>query len=174
MLFRSDGYLQAMIRRSKETGKTDFSIKDDGSLWCKDRLCVPDNLELKKKILKEVHSTPYTAHPGNTKMYHDLKSTYWWTNMKRKVAEYVAHCLTCQQVKTEHQRPAGPLQSLEIPQWKWEYVTMDFMTGLPRTPKGHDAIWMIVDRLTKTAHFLPYGTGLTLDGLAKLYVAKIV
>ena len=94
--------------------------------------------------------------------------------MKREVAEYVAHCLTCQQVKTEHQRLAGPLQSLEIPQWKWEYVTMDFMTGLPRTPKGHDAIWVIVDILTKTAHFLPYGTGLTLDGLAKLYVAEIV
>ena len=94
--------------------------------------------------------------------------------MKREVAEYVSHCLTCQQVKTEHQRPAGPLQSLAIPQWKWEYVTMDFVTGLPRTPKGNDAIWVIVDRLTKTAHFLPYGTGLTLDGLAKLYVDEIV
>ena len=111
-----DEYLQAMVRKSKETGNTDFSIKDDGSLWCKDRLCVSVNMELKKKIMKEAHSTPYTAHPGSTKIYHDLKSTYWWTNMKREVAEYVAHCLTCQQVKTEHQRPAGPLQSLEIPQ----------------------------------------------------------
>ena len=73
---KEDEYLQAMVKRSKETGNTDFSIKDDGSLWCKDRLCVPDNLELKKKIMKEAHSTSYTAHPGSIKMYHDLKSTY--------------------------------------------------------------------------------------------------
>ena len=94
--------------------------------------------------------------------------------MKREVAEYVAQCLTCQQVKTEHQRPVGPLQSLAIPQWKWKYVTMNFVTGLPITIKGNDVIWVIVDRLTKSAHFLPYGIGLTLDGLAKLYVDEIV
>ena len=94
--------------------------------------------------------------------------------MKREVAEYVSQCLTCQKVKMEHQRPAGPLQSLAILQWKWEYITIDFVTGLPRTPKGNDAIWVVVDRLTKSAHFLPYGTGLTLDGLAKLYVDEIV
>ena len=94
--------------------------------------------------------------------------------MKREVEEYVSQCLTCQQVKIEHQRPAGPLQSLKIPQWKWEYITIDFVTGLPRTPKGNNAIWVIVDRLTKLAHFLPYGTGLTLDGLAKLYVDEFI
>ena len=137
-------------------------------------MCVPDNSELKKKIMKEAHSMPYTVHPGSTKMYQDLRNTFWWTNMKREMAEYVSQCLTCQQVKTEHQRPAGPLQSLAIPQWKWEYITMDFVTGLSRTPKGNDVIWVIVDRLTKSAHFLPYGTGLTLDGLAKLYVDEIV
>ena len=74
---KEDQYLQAMIKRTEETEKTDFSIKDDGSLWYNSRLCVPDNLELKKKIMKEAHSTPYMAHPGSTKMYHDLKSTYW-------------------------------------------------------------------------------------------------
>ena len=94
--------------------------------------------------------------------------------MKREVAKYMAQCLTYQQVKTKHQRPVGPLQSLKIPQWKWEYVTMDFMMGLPRTSKKNDAIWVIVDRLMKTSHFLPYGIGLTLDGLAKLYVDEIV
>jgi len=66
----------------------------------------------------EAHSTPYTAHSGSTKMYHDLKSTYWWANMKREVAQFVAQCMICQQVKSEHQRPTGPLQSLEVPQWK--------------------------------------------------------
>ena len=112
---KEDKYLQAMKERSKETDQSDFSIMDDGSLWCNNRLCVPDNLELKKKIMKKSHSTPYTAHPSSTKMYQDLKSTYWWTNMKREVAGYIAQCLTCQQVKMEHQWPAGPLQSLEIP-----------------------------------------------------------
>ena len=113
---KEDKYLQAMIERTKETDHSYFLTKDDGSLWYNSRLCVPDNSELKKKIMKEAHSTPYTVHPGSTKMYQDLKSTFWWTNIKREVAEYVAQCLTCQQVKIEHQWPAGPLQSLAIPQ----------------------------------------------------------
>ena len=83
--------MQAIIEKTKVLDKSDFTIKEDGSLGCNSRLCVPDNLELKKKIMKEAHSTPYTTHPGSTKMYQDLKSTYWWTNMKREVAEYVSH-----------------------------------------------------------------------------------
>ena len=98
-----------------KTFETEFSIKEDGAMWFKDRLCVPDVKELKVQILREAHSSLYTAHPGSTKMYQDLKGTYWWPNMKNEVADYVAHCLTCQQVKIEHQRPGGPLQSLEIP-----------------------------------------------------------
>ena len=76
--------------------------------------------------------------------------------MKKDIAQYVAQCLVCQQVKAEHQRPAGPLQSLVIPQWKWEHITMDFVTGLPKTPKSNNVVWVIVDRLTKSAHFLPF------------------
>ena len=94
--------------------------------------------------------------------------------MKREVALYVAHCLTCQQVKIEHQRPGGPLQSLEIPRKKWEIITIDFVTGLPKSSKGNNAIWVVVNRLTKTAHFLPYKTGMTLDGMARLYMKEIV
>ena len=75
--------------------------------------------------------------------------------MKKDVADYVSKCLTCQQVKAEHRHPAGLLQSLPIPEWKWEHVTMDFVVGLPRTQQGNDAVWVIVDRLTKSAHFLP-------------------
>ena len=84
-----DKYLQTMIEQSKETDQSNFSIKDDGSLWYNSRLCVPDNLNLKKKIMKEAHSIPYTAHLGSTKMYQDLKTIYWWINMKREVTEYV-------------------------------------------------------------------------------------
>ena len=80
----------------------------------------------------------------------------------------------CQQVKVEHQKPSGLLQSLEIPEWKWEYITMDFVSGLPRTQKGHDAVWVIVDRLTKSAHFLPINMRYSLEKLAQLYMDEIV
>ncbi|KAL0395482.1 UNVERIFIED_CONTAM: Transposon Ty3-G Gag-Pol polyprotein [Sesamum latifolium] len=94
-------------------------------------------------------------HPGTVKMYRNLRPYYWWQTMKKDVAEFVAKCMTCQQVKAEHQAPAGKLRPLSIPKWKWEKITMDFVVGLPRTLRKHDAIWVIVDRLTKSAHFLP-------------------
>ena len=94
--------------------------------------------------------------------------------MKRDIAECVSKCLTCQRVKAEHQRPSGLLQPLEIPEWKWEHATMDFVVGLPTTQKGFDAIWVIVDRLTKSAHFLPIKIRFNLDQLAKLYVKEVV
>ena len=81
-------------------------------------------------------------------MYRDLRQHYWWYDMKREVAEFVSKCLICQQVKAEHQRTAGLLQPLPIPEWKWEKITMDFVTALPRSPKGHNAVWVIVDQLT--------------------------
>ena len=94
--------------------------------------------------------------------------------MKREIADFVSRCLICQQVKVEHQRPAGLLQPLSIPEWKWEHISMDFVTGLPKSVKGHDAIWVIVDRLTKSSHFLPIKTTFSLDRLAQLYVMEIV
>ena len=94
--------------------------------------------------------------------------------MKKEVAEYVAKCLTCQKVKAEHQRPGGELQPLEIPEWKWDQITMDFVVGLPKTTKGHDAIWVVVDRLTKSAHFISIKTTFSLEQLADLYVQEIV
>ena len=115
------------------------------------RLCVPDVIELKKEIMEEAHSSAYAMHPGSTKLYRTLKDHYWWRGMKREIAEFVSKCLTCQQIKIEHQKPAGLLQPLSIPEWKWERITMDFVTGLPKTQRGHDTIWVIVDRLTKSA-----------------------
>ena len=107
--------------------------------------------------MEEAHSSAYAMHLGSTKMYHTLKEHYWWKGMKRDIIEFVSRCLTCQQVKAEHQKPAGLLQSLPIPQWKWERITMDFVVGLPRFRSGHDTIWVIVDRLTKSAYFLLLG-----------------
>ena len=87
-------------------------------------------------------------------MYHDLRRQYWWSGMKCDIASFVAHCLTCQQVKAEHRRPVGLLQPLPILEWKWEHVTMDLVSGLLRPTCVHDTIWVIVDRLIKSAHLL--------------------
>lgn len=113
-------------------------------------------------------------HPGTTKMYQDLKKYYWWPGMKRDIAEFLSRCLTCQKVKVEHQKPSGTLRPLEIPEWKWDAITMDFVTGLPRTPTGSDSIWVVVDRLTKSAHFLPIKITHPLDRLAHIYIKEIV
>ena len=94
--------------------------------------------------------------------------------MKANIAQFVAHCDTCQRIKAEHQKPAGMLQPLPIPVWKWDEIGMDFVVGLPRTQKGHDSIWVIVDRLTKSAHFIPVRTNYGGEKLAKLYVENIV
>ena len=105
-------------------------------------------------ILDDAHQSKYSIHPGSTKMYRDLRRHYWWPGMKPRVAKYISKCATCAQVKAEHQVPFGNIQSLQVPIGKWEYITMDFVIGLPRTSKGNDAIWMIVDRLTKSALFI--------------------
>ena len=94
--------------------------------------------------------------------------------MKRDIVEFVAKCDVCRRVKADHQRPAGLLQPLHIPVWKFDKVGMDFIIGLPRSPSGHYAIWVIVDRLTKVAHFIPVNTTYTGDKLAQLYINKIV
>jgi hypothetical protein len=107
-------------------------------------------------------------------MYQDLKKDYWWPGMKYEIVQYVSKCLTCLQVKAEHQKPYGKIQPLEIPEWKWENITMDFITKLPRTSKGYDAIWVIVDRLTKSAHFLPIRETYTSERLAELFIKEIV
>jgi hypothetical protein len=143
-------------------------------VWFKDRICVPDIESLRETILKEAHDSDYSIHPGSTKMYQDLKHKYWWYGLKRDVATHVAMCDVCQRVKAEHQRPARLLHPLKIPKWKWEDIGMDFITGLPRTQKGYDAIWVIVDRLTKVAHFIPVKTTYKGSQLAELYMARIV
>ncbi|KAD6119725.1 hypothetical protein E3N88_10996 [Mikania micrantha] len=119
------------------------------------RVWIPPTCPFKSILLNEAHKSKYSIHPGATKMYRDLRRNYWWPGMKKDIVKYVEKCLTCMQVKAEHQKPYGKLQPLEIPLWKWEHVTMDLITKLPKTKKGHDTIWVIVDRLTKSAHFIP-------------------
>ena len=170
----SDPYLSRVKVDVELKKRADFQLSPDGVIIFKDRLCVPEIRDLREEILAEAHNTPYTVHPGTTKMYKDLKMHYWWPGMKNDVVKHVEECLICQQVKAEHQRPAGTLQPLDIPLWKWEDITMDFVVGLPRTKEGYDAIWVIVDRLTKSAHFLPVHTTYTMDRYAEIYVKEIV
>ncbi|GJT84750.1 reverse transcriptase domain-containing protein [Tanacetum coccineum] len=148
--------------------------KGDGSLYFMDRIWVPLVGGVRTVIMDEAHKSRYSVHPGADKMYYDLRDMYWWPGMKRDIATYVSECLTCAKVKAEHQRPSGLLQQPEIPEWKWESITMDFITKLPRTRNGHDAIWVVVDRLTKSAHFLAIREDYSTEKLARLYTDEIV
>lgn len=107
-------------------------------------------------------------------MYQDIKQAYWWPGLKRDVAEYVAICDVCQRVKAEYQRPARLLQPLKIPEWKFDEIGMDFIVGLPKTASGYDSIWVIVDRLTKVARFIPVKTTYNSAKLAELFMSRLV
>ncbi|GJU58485.1 putative reverse transcriptase domain-containing protein [Tanacetum coccineum] len=148
--------------------------RSDRVLCYLDRIWVPLKGDVRTLIMDEAHKSKYSVHPGADKMYYDLRDRYWWPGMKKDIAVYVSRCLTCLKVKAEHQRPSGLLQQPEIPEWKWEGIAMDFVTKLPRTSSGHDTIWVIVDRLTKSAHFLPMREDYKMDRLARLYLNEIV
>jgi hypothetical protein len=166
--------LQEARKRVGDGKPREFSIDENDLVRFRGRLCVPQKSEVKMDTLREAHKTPYTVHPGETKMYRDLKKNFWWKRMKVDVSKYVAACEVCQRVKAEHKRPAGLLKPLEIPEWKWEHITMDFVVGLPRSPRGRDAIWVVVDRLTKSAHFIPMKTTNSASELAPLYMKEVI
>jgi hypothetical protein len=163
----------AQIKRSLTEGDPKvnyFHVDEEGTLWFKDRLVVPKNHELHKKIFDEAHTSNYSIHPGSIKMYHDLKTQLWWTRMKRETARYVVECDTCRRVKADHMRHAGFLKPLSILAWKWEDISMDFIVGLPLTGRKFNSISVIVDRLTKSAHFIPVHTFYMAEKYAGLYI----
>nr|GEW64174.1 putative reverse transcriptase domain-containing protein [Tanacetum cinerariifolium] len=153
-------------------------IKDlecmDIELCIRDRLCVPSDPTLREVVLSEAYSSPFFIHLGSTKMYGDLKQHFWWNDMMQDIATYVGRYVICQQVKIKHQRASGLLQPLDIPVWKWDEISMDFVTGLPRTQKKNDAIWVVVDRLTKSAHYLPIRKDFSISRLADIFQQEIV
>ncbi|GJW74153.1 putative reverse transcriptase domain-containing protein [Tanacetum coccineum] len=124
--------------------------------------------------MHESHISKYSIHPSSDKMYQDLKKLYWWPNIKAIIAEYVGKCLTCSRVKAECQKPSGLLVQPEIPMWKWERITMDFITKLTKTLNRHDTIWVIVNRLTKSTHFIPTQETDSMETLTRLYIKEIV
>jgi hypothetical protein len=116
--------IKEQIKKDKALGS---SVGDQGTLWYKKRLYVLEVNEIRELILREAHDSSYSIHPRSTKMYHNLKSRYWWYRMKRVVAEYVVLCDNYQRVKAECQRAMRLLQPFKIPQWKWEEISMDFI-----------------------------------------------
>ena len=116
---------------------------------------VPNIPEIKLLILNEVHKIPYSGHPGYQKMITMLRKYFFLPNMKNEVAEFLARCMECQQVKAEHRHLARLLQPLPIPEWKWEVINTDFIRGLPKNKKQNDSIMVVVDKLSKAAHFIP-------------------
>ncbi|GJV42262.1 putative reverse transcriptase domain-containing protein [Tanacetum coccineum] len=146
----------------------------DGTLCLNGRSWLPCYGDLWTVIMHESHKSKYSIHPGSDKMYQDMKKLYWWPNMKADIATYVSKCLTCAKVKAEHQRPSGLLVQPKIPEWKWDNITMDFVTKLPKSSQGYDTIWVIVDRLTKSAIFTPMKETDPLDKLARMYLKEVV
>ncbi|GJR33934.1 putative reverse transcriptase domain-containing protein [Tanacetum coccineum] len=151
-----------------------FKRKEDRGLYLAKRIWVPAYGNLRTLIVDEARAMKYSIHIGADKMYYDLRDLYWWPKRNKDIALYVSKCLTCSKIKVEHQKPSGLLQKPKISEWKWENITMDFIAKLPRTSSGHDVIWVIVDRLTKFAHFLAVREDYKTERLARLYINEIV
>nr|GEW46056.1 putative reverse transcriptase domain-containing protein [Tanacetum cinerariifolium] len=146
----------------------------DKTLCLKNRswiLCFGD---LRALIMHESHKSKYSIYPGLDKMYQYLKKLYWWPNMKAEIATYVSECLTCTKVKAEYQKPSGLLVQPVSSIWKWENITNDFVTKLLKTSTVQDTIWVIVVRVTKSAHFLPLKENDSMEKLTRLYLKEVV
>ncbi|GJT49714.1 putative reverse transcriptase domain-containing protein [Tanacetum coccineum] len=156
------------IRTEKLEPRTDGTLCLNGRSW------LPCYGDLRTVIMHESHKSKYSIHPGSEKMYQDVKKLYWWPNMKADIATYVSKCLTCAKVKAEHQRQSGLLVQPEMPQWKWDNIMMDFVTKLPKSSQGYDTIWVIVDRLTKSAIFIPMRETDPLEKLARMYLKEVL
>ncbi|GKB71039.1 putative reverse transcriptase domain-containing protein [Tanacetum coccineum] len=171
---------QVKARKEKNYGTKDLCgmIKKlekctDETLCLNRRSWIPCRGNLRELIMHESNKSKYSVHPGSDKMYQDLKKLYWWPNMKAEIATYVNKCLTRSKVKAECQKPSGLLVQPESSR-NWENITMDFVTKLPKTSTGQDTIWVIVDRLTKSAHFLPMKETDSMEKLTRQYLKEVV
>jgi hypothetical protein len=139
----------------------------------KNKIYVHSFGELGNLVLKEMHDVPYVGHLGYQKTIIALRIQFFFLGMKKDVVDYIIQCMECQKVKAEHRHPMGLLQALPIPEKKWEVITMDFITGLPRMNKKHDSIMVVVDKLTKDAHFVPVKKTHTTTYIAKIFMKEI-
>jgi hypothetical protein len=165
--------IKQMLAQGEEKYKCS-RVDHQGILWFNEHIVVPKDHQLRKQILDEAHLSKFSMHPGSTKMYQDLRQNFWWTRMKREIAKYISEYDICQRVKSSHLKTAGILQPLPIPSWKWEDIRMDFIVGLPDTSQKHNSIWVIVDRLAKTVHFLPVHTTYNAKKYVEINLDQIV
>nr|GEW78689.1 putative reverse transcriptase domain-containing protein [Tanacetum cinerariifolium] len=172
---------QAEARKEESYGSKDlcgmikkFEPRADEMSYLRNMSWIPCYGNLRALIMHELHKSKYSIHPGSDKMYQDLKKLYWWPNMKVEIAIYVSKCLTCAKVKAECQKPSGLLVQPVIPVWKWENITMDFVTKLPKTSSSQDTIWVIVDRLIKSAYLLPIKETKSMEELTRQYFKEVV
>jgi hypothetical protein len=151
-----------------------FTVDNDGLLSIKCPVYVPPNDELRSSILNEAHRVVYMAHHGVTKMRADVKPLFFWKGMKEDIVNYVAICIECLQVKAEHRHQAGLLQPHTTSESKWELILMDFIVGFPLTARRHDLIFVVVDTLTKSAHFIHVCTTYQAPDIARIFISEIV
>nr|GEV65986.1 putative reverse transcriptase domain-containing protein [Tanacetum cinerariifolium] len=168
------GRLVENSRDPKKVRKEKLEPRTDGTLCLNGRSWLPCYGDLRTVIMHDSHKSKYSIHPGSDKMYQDVKKLYWWPNMKADIATYVSKCLTCVKVKAEHQKPSGLLVQPEILEWNWDNITMDFVTKLPKSSQGYDTIWVIFDRLTKSAIFTLIRETDPMDKLARIYLKEVV
>jgi hypothetical protein len=148
-------------------------LEADGILLYKNRVYIPNVQGLKLAILREMHNVTYARHLGYQKTVAAIKSHYFWPGRKREIAEYIARCMECQEVKAEQRHPTRLLQPVPILEWKWEVVMMNFITGLPRITKLHDLIMVVVNKLTKFAHFIPLKTTHKATDVADIFIMEV-
>lgn len=181
--YHQDKYFSLIFKTLKHPEKSDekqqaqashYELKNN-KLYLKEgqRLAIPKNKELRTQLLKEYHDIPIAGHLGIDKTYETIRRDYFWPKMGKDIRKYVTSCDSCQRNKSNNKQPAGLLQPLSTPLKRWEQVTMDFIVQLPTTRKGYDAIVVIVDRLSKRAHFCPTHTSVTAPEVAKIFFSNI-
>ncbi len=146
-------------------------LKRSGRNWL---IIVPNVRQIREHIIAENHDTPLSGHPGRNKTIDLVSRNFWWPSLYKDIREYVANCEICQKAKSRNQTPPGHLQSLPIPSYPWQHVTMDFITGLIETPRGYDCIAVVVDRLTKYVHFVPTTTNVDAQETAHIFWKHVV
>jgi len=147
---------------------------EDGLVRFRDMIYVPDSSELKKVILRLFHTKSYSNHPGYQKTLIEVKKFYYWLNMKKDVVEFVARCFSFRRVKGECKHPGGLLQPIVILEWKWDVISMEFITGFSRIVRQHDSIMVVVYRLTKVSHFIPVKSAFSTSDVAQVFIKDVV
>nr|GEZ50173.1 putative reverse transcriptase domain-containing protein [Tanacetum cinerariifolium] len=150
-----EGMLVENSRDTEKVRKEKLEPRADGTLCLNDRSWLPCYGDLRTVIMHESHKSKYSIHPGSDKMYQDMKKPYWWPNMKADIATYVSKCLTCAKVEAEHQKPSGLLVQPKIPKWKWDNITVDFVTKLPKETNPMDKLARIYLKEVVTRHRIP-------------------